>query len=132
MPLSDTMHQIHRLAHQEWSLAARDIGMSFNEFEYLSAVQAEADLLRYEDKHGQHLQDIVETLGVTKASASTMIAKLEVRGLVKRFPCRMDARAQHIILTDEGQILMGRGKKIYEKVAASVQAKLGKITLSAP
>ncbi|SHG88502.1 DNA-binding transcriptional regulator, MarR family [Cognatishimia maritima] len=122
MMTKEHIHRIHRLAHREWTAAARKLDLSFNEFEYLSAVQAEEDRMRIEDAHGQHLQDIVATLGVTKASASTMIAKLEGRGLVTRFQCQVDARAQHIVLTDAGRALMAQGEAVYERVAARLNS----------
>lgn len=117
---AEQIHMLHRLAHREWNAAARSLELSFNEFEYLSAVYEEERLQRYEDKHGQHLQDIVDALGVTKASASTMIAKLEGRALVERFQCKMDARAQHIVLTDKGRALLKMGFGVYERVAENI------------
>jgi len=120
---AEQLHLLHRLAHREWNTAARRLGLSFNEFEYLSAVYEEERLQRYEDKHGQHLQDIVDALGVTKASASTMIAKLEGRELVERFQCKMDARAQHIVLTDKGRALLKMGFGVYERVAEAIATK---------
>lgn len=117
---AEQIHRLHRLAHREWTAAARQLGLSFNEFEYLSAIHEEERLQRYDDKHGQHLQDIVEALGVTKASASTMVSKLEGRGLAERFQCKMDARAQHIVLTDQGRALLKMGNAVYERVAHSL------------
>ncbi|MBF9043492.1 winged helix DNA-binding protein [Rhodobacterales bacterium HKCCE4037] len=118
----DLLRRIHHVANREWAVAARDLGMSHSEFEYLSAVLEQEELMRFEDHHGQHLHDIVEMLGVTKPSASAMIAKLEERGLVRRFQCRMDGRAQHIVLTDEGRRLHGQGRGIYERVATKLAA----------
>ncbi|MCP4817569.1 MAG: hypothetical protein GY883_00155, partial [Shimia sp.] len=40
------IQQVHQLCHRAWSKQAREAGLSFSEFEYLSAVQAEADRLR--------------------------------------------------------------------------------------
>ncbi|MDC0739274.1 MarR family transcriptional regulator [Cognatishimia sp. SS12] len=119
---ADQIHHIHRMAHREWTMAARPLGLSFSEFEYLSAVYAEEERMRIEDEHGQHLQDIVSALGVSKASASTMIAKLETRGLVRRFQCQMDDRAKHIVLTDEGRDLMAKGQAVYTRVAKALAA----------
>lgn len=76
--------------------------------------------MRIEDAHGQHLQDIVTALGVTKASASAMVGKLEGRGLVQRFQCQQDARAQHIILTGTGQALWTTGLSVYENLEARI------------
>ena len=123
--LAKKLQKVHQSCHRAWAKSARDLGLSFSEFEYLSAVQEQADLQRYEDKHGQHLQDIVDALGVTKASASTMIAKLEAQGLVTRFQCMMDARAQHIILTPQGQMTLARGTRLYEQLAQRFEKDLG-------
>ena len=127
--LAKKLQKLHQSCHRAWAKAARGAGVSFSEFEYLSAVQEQADLLRYEDKHGQHLQDIVEALGVTKASASTMITKLEERGWVTRFQCKMDARAQHIVLTPEGQVMLAGGQRIYESIAAKLEADLADLSV---
>ncbi|AVW93127.1 MarR family transcriptional regulator [Celeribacter baekdonensis] len=124
-----TLHILHRIAHREWQKAAKAMELTHSEFEYLSAVQEQADLQRYEDHHGQHLQDIVETLGVTKASASAMIGKLEERGLLERFQCKIDARAQHIILTAEGQVKLARGLTLYDHIADLVKDELGALGL---
>ncbi|NKW91772.1 winged helix DNA-binding protein [Rhodobacteraceae bacterium R_SAG9] len=123
--LAKNLQKLHQTCHRAWAKAAREAGVSFSEFEYLSAVQEQADLQRYEDIHGQHLQDIVDALGVTKASASTMISKLEARGWVTRFQCKMDARAQHIILTPEGQVKLAGGQRLYERIVAQIKDDLG-------
>ena len=96
------------------------LGLSFSEFEYLSVIKDEEDRMRVEDAHGQHLQDIVAALGVAKPSASAMVGKLEGRGLVQRFQCKQDARAQHIVLTETGQALLATGLSVYEQLAERV------------
>lgn len=121
------IHEVHRTAHREWTRSARSLGLSFSEFEYLTAIDEQAALLRYEDRHGQHLQDIVDALGVTRASASAMVSKLEERGVVKRFQCRLDARAQHIVLTEKGQGLLKGGLTLYEKIEHAVAAALERL-----
>lgn len=123
--LAKKLQKVHQACHRAWAKAARDLELSFSEFEYLSAVQEQADLQRFEDKHGQHLQDIVDALGVTKASASTMVSKLETRGWVTRFQCMMDARAQHIVLTPEGQVKLARGARVYEQIAIQIKDEIG-------
>ncbi|MCB1330565.1 MAG: winged helix DNA-binding protein [Maritimibacter sp.] len=118
---AETLQEIHRICRREWARAARESGVSLSEFEYLQAVQDQEDLQRYEDRHGQHLQDIVAALDVTKASASAMIAKLEARGFVTRFQCRGDARAQHIILTEAGRARFREGQAVYARAAAALR-----------
>lgn len=120
-----TLQKIHRLTSKAWAEQAKATGLTQSEFDYLSAVQEQADLQRFEDHHGQHLQDIVVALGVSKASASTMISKLEKQGLVERMQCLRDARAQHIILTAQGQMLLAQGNKIYDAVAKKIAVGLG-------
>ncbi len=124
-PLATTVEKLHRLTLQKWMRQARDLGMSHSEYLYLSAVHAQADVpVTDDDSHGQHLHDIVADLGVSKASASAMIVKLEDRGLVARFPCFQDARAQHIVLTKAGQEMLARGQGVYEAVATTARKEL--------
>lgn len=116
------LQKIHRTTSQVWAQKAKETGLTQSAFDYLSAVQEQADLQRFEDRHGQHLQDIVDALGVSKASASTMISKLEQQGLVERMQCQQDARALHIVLTARGQVLLAQGNKIYEAVSQEINA----------
>lgn len=116
--IGQILRAIHRASHRAWARDARRLGLSHSEFEYLSAVQEEArTMFLGDDVHGQHLHNVVDRLGVSKASASAMISKLEARGLIDRIPCQMDARAQHIILTDAGSNLLHSGEALYEAVA---------------
>ncbi len=118
---------IHRLSHRAWAREAGRIGLSHSEFEYLAAVHAEAQTQFWDgDAHGQHLHNVVDRLGVSKASASAMVSKLEARGLITRIQCQMDARAQHIILTDAGAELLKRGEDIYEAVAKDLPEDVAK------
>lgn len=129
--LSDLIQKLHRLSGREWAAEARAGRLSLSEFEYLNAVDEQAHRQFGADGgHGQHLHDIVAELGVTKASASTMISKLEGRGLVKRFQCQFDARAYHIVLTPEGAALLDQGKRVYARIAEAAARELGEITFT--
>ncbi len=101
--------------------------MSYSEFEYLSAVFEQAELSKDKNYHGQHLHDIVSAMGVNKASASAMMDKLEKRKLVKRKPCKKDARAQHIVLTAKGEELRLAGKAAY----TALQDTIGELLVDA-
>lgn len=107
------LERLHRIAHRHWAAQAATAGLSHSEFEYLRAIKEQERRKVDRDDHGQHLQDVVAAMGVSKASASAMVVKLEERGLVRRVPCLMDARAQHILLTDDGASLLRRGEEIY-------------------
>jgi len=121
---AENLESIHRLAHRYWMKHTSELGMSYSEFEYLSAIFEQAELSKDKDFHGQHLHDIVRTMGVNKASASAMMDKLEKRKLVKRKPCKKDARAQHIVLTAKGEELRLAGKAAYSALETAA-AELG-------
>ncbi len=80
---------------------------------------------------GHHLQDLVALLKVRKASASVAIAKLEKRGLICRFACQYDARAQHIVLTDKGKESLRAEEVVYEAATARIENLLTPEELSA-
>ncbi|WP_224813620.1 MarR family winged helix-turn-helix transcriptional regulator [Hasllibacter sp. MH4015] len=118
---AEILQVIHRLSHRAWAKEGAAIGLSHSEFEYLAAIHAEAQTQFWDgDTHGQHLHNIVDRLGVSKASASAMVSKLEGRALITRIQCQMDARAQHIILTDAGADLLRRGEEIYDAIARTL------------
>lgn len=124
MRLAKLIELAHRQGHRQWSKVGARIGVSHSEYEYLRAIQDQEDEKKHEDNHGQHLKDVVDELGVRKASASAMVIKLEERGLVVRFPCQFDSRAQHIVLTEQGLRLLVSGEQIYEAAAQTLITEL--------
>ncbi len=123
MKFSQVLENIHRAVNRQWARDGARIGLSHNEFEYLRAIhEREAEKVCC-DNHGHHLQDVVATLGIRKASASAMIVKLENRGLVERLQCRVDARAQQIILTRKGVEYLRLGEQVYEAAAALLRSE---------
>ncbi len=124
---AESLENLHRLAHRYWMKHTAELGMSYSEFEYLSAVFEQAELSKDKNYHGQHLHDIVSAMGVNKASASAMMDKLEKRKLVKRKPCKKDARAQHIVLTAKGEELRLAGKAAY----TALQDTIGELLVDA-
>lgn len=124
MKLARLIELAHRQGHRQWAKAGGHLGMTHSEYEYLRAIKDQEDLKTDKGDHGQHLQDVVREMGVRKASASAMVLKLEERGLVARFPCQYDARAQHIVLTQKGQALLSSGEDIYEAAAQALFAEL--------
>ncbi len=126
MDISTFVELAHRHAHRTWARDSAKIGLSHSEYEYLRAIKDQEAARIDKDDHGQHLADVVADMGVHKASASAMVVKLEDRGLVTRIPCQFDARAQHILLTDQGRNLLSEGNRLYETAAARVFAGLSK------
>ncbi|WP_298850956.1 MarR family winged helix-turn-helix transcriptional regulator [uncultured Ruegeria sp.] len=124
MKLARLIELAHRQGHRQWAKAGGHLGMTHSEYEYLRAIKDQEAKKTGKDDHGQHLQDVVDDMGVRKASASAMVLKLEERGLVVRFPCQYDARAQHIMLTEQGQNLLSSGEQIYEAAAKALLEEL--------
>ncbi len=131
MKLAKLIELAHRQGHRHWAKAGGQLGMSYSEYEYLRAIKDQESSKTDKDDHGQHLQDVVDEMGVRKASASAMVLKLEDRGLVTRFPCQFDARAQHIVLTEQGQMLLSSGEAIYQSAAQALRAELSEDDLKA-
>lgn len=124
MKLARLIELAHRQGHRQWAKAGGQLGMTHSEYEYLRAIKDQEAKKTDTEDHGQHLQDVVDDMGVRKASASAMVLKLEERGLVVRFPCQYDARAQHIMLTEQGQNLLSSGEQIYEAAAETLLEEL--------
>ncbi len=124
MKLAALIEIAHRRAHREWVVLGPKLGLTYSEYTYLSAIKDQE--IRKTDKtdHGQHLQDVVAEMGVKKASASAMVVKLEERGLVERVPCQFDARAQHILLTPDGQACLEQGRSVYETAAQLMMSEM--------
>lgn len=131
MNLARLIELAHRQAHRQWAKTGAQIGLSHSEFEYLCAIQDQEAAKTDKDNHGQHLQDVVVEMGVKKASASAMVLKLEERGLVIRIACQFDARAQHILLTEQGHDLLKLGKSTYEAAAKSLVSETSEIDFEA-
>lgn len=120
MKLARLIELAHRQAHRQWAKTGAKAGVSHSEYEYLRAIKEQEARKTDKNDHGQHLQDVVDEMGVKKASASAMVVKLEERGLVERIPCQFDARAQHILLTKRGNNLLKQGESIYEAAAQAL------------
>lgn len=73
------------------------------------------------DHHGQHMQGLAAVLGVKKVSVSTAVSKLEKRGLVDRFPCELDARAQHVVLTAKARATLAQKAVVYDALDSWVK-----------
>lgn len=89
--------------------------VSFNEYDYLKAVQS---------LETPRLSDVASVMCVSRPSASTMVAKLERRGLLKRVRSKNDGRVINIALTPEGSNLLSLDKNLYGQFADSIRARL--------
>ncbi len=131
MRLSESLEHLQRTLVRSWESRPGEYGEpwpSYSEYEYLRAVDTldgKGPVALSDDAgDGHHISEIAAQMQVRKASASTMVQKLETRGLLLRVACRYDARAQHIMLTDEGRTLLSNGHEIYRRAAARIRKQL--------
>ena len=132
MSIADHLETLHRQAHRHWMKHGSVLGLSYSEFEYISAVNEQDTLSKADDFHGQHLHDLVTAMGVNKASASAMMDKLEKRQLVRVKPCKRDARAKHFILSKKGEELRLQGKVAYTQLLETLSDDLLAVILPDP
>ena len=125
MSAAPTLEKLHRELAQLWTVpSARPAALSLSEYEYLRAIErlGGAKVAAHDDDHhGQHMQDLAAVLGVKKASVSTAVSKLEQRGLVDRFTCQLDARAQHVVVTDKARDALAQEAVVYEALDSWVK-----------
>ncbi|QSX35895.1 MarR family transcriptional regulator [Shewanella sedimentimangrovi] len=135
MELTQALIQFQRCLAGAWHMATEQQAtpLTVNEFEYLWCVHqaglAEMNSNSHAQPHGQdhddssHLSALAAEMQVQKSSASAMVNRLEKKGLIRRVTCQFDARAQHILLTEQGleQFLTAK-----EVVYAELNAKIGR------
>lgn len=133
MSLDKSLVELQRMISRAWNeqtFEDKKHSLSQNEFDYLmciyTAQYAEIDPHSTEHDDSTHLSALAVQMQVKKSSASLMLNKLEKRGLVERVTCRYDARAQHILLTEQGEKLFKTCQKnVYTNLSESIKAKLG-------
>lgn len=86
--------------------------LTFNELDYLEFIDRHKTL---------RLTDLANGLGITKASASAMISKLEKRGLIIRDADEKDGRTSKLMLSVEGQKLKDTELALYKRTASLLQ-----------
>ena len=118
MHLSQSFDYIERYLAKLWR--SDEVGrqfehVTFNEYDYLKAVQ----------HLGQpRLSDLAAEMRVQKSSASTMVAKLERRDLLKRTPCPDDRRSTRVSLTGQGEALMALEDKLFGDMTRKICAAM--------
>ncbi len=129
--LSESLEHLQRHLARSWERGADSGGKrlpSHSEYEYLRAVDTLDNKwptsLPDDAGDGHHISEVAAEMAVRKASASAMVQKLEKRGMLHRVACRYDARAQHVMLTDEGRALLNGGHEVYGRAAARIKEQL--------
>ncbi len=90
--------------------------LSFNEYDYLKVIQASPEPIR--------LTDLAIEMQVTKPSATTMVQRLERKGLVERKASLEDARSKLVVLTHKAELGLEEESKIYHVMAQILESHL--------
>ncbi|MDK9737904.1 MarR family transcriptional regulator [Vibrio sp. D404a] len=117
--LNENLEKIERFASKIWRTQLKEdpIGqLSFNEYDYLKVIQASKEPIR--------LTDLAEEMLVTKPSATTMVQRLERKGLVERMPSPEDARSKLVVLTAKAETGLEEESKIYQVMANTLESQL--------
>lgn len=119
MSIEANLEKIERLTSKVWRSYSKEdpLGhLSFNEYDYLKAIQAARVPIR--------LTDLAKELEVTKPSASNMVKRLERKGLVLRVSCSEDARSKRVMLTEKARTSLESESEIYTIIAQKLKVHL--------
>lgn len=117
--LDQNLEKIERFASKIWRTQVNEdpiCQLSFNEYDYLKVIQASPEPIR--------LTDLAIEMQVTKPSATTMVQRLERKGLVERQASLEDARSKLVILTKKAEIGLEEESKIYQVMAQTLEGRL--------
>ncbi|MCB5359563.1 MarR family winged helix-turn-helix transcriptional regulator [Vibrio lentus] len=117
--LDQNLEKIERFASKIWRTQVNEdpiCQLSFNEYDYLKVIQASPEPIR--------LTDLAIEMQVTKPSATTMVQRLERKGLVERQASLEDARSKLVILTKKAEIGLEEESKIYQVMAQMLESRL--------
>ena len=132
MTLENSLIKLQRIISRTWnkrSIENKTNSLSYSEFEYLLCVHLaeneEFDPESTEHDDSTHLSALAAEMQVQKSSASIMVNKLEKRGLIYRVTCQYDARAQHILLTENGRkLFIHTQQAVYQELAETFKSVL--------
>ncbi len=117
--LNQNLEKIERFASKVWRTQVNEdpiCQLSFNEYDYLKVIQASPEPIR--------LTDLSIEMQVTKPSATTMVQRLERKGLVERKASLEDARSKLVVLTHKAELGLEEESKIYQVMAQILESRL--------
>lgn len=119
MSLERNLIELERFCAKAWRVYAQEdplAHLSFNEYDYLKVIQASSEPIR--------LTDLAIEMKVTKPSATTMVQRLERKGLVERKASFEDARSKLVVLTSKAEVGLEEESKIYQVMAQILESRL--------
>ncbi|MGR5388155.1 MarR family winged helix-turn-helix transcriptional regulator [Vibrio crassostreae] len=117
--LNQNLEKIERFASKIWRTQVNEdpiCQLSFNEYDYLKVIQFSPEPIR--------LTDLAIEMQVTKPSATTMVQRLERKGLVERKASLEDARSKLVVLTSKAEVGLEEESKIYQVMAQILESRL--------
>ncbi|MFA0114759.1 MarR family winged helix-turn-helix transcriptional regulator [Vibrio sp. 10N.261.46.E11] len=117
--LNQNLEKIERFASKIWRTQVNEdpiCQLSFNEYDYLKVIQSSPEPIR--------LTDLAIEMQVTKPSATTMVQRLERKGLVERKASLEDARSKLVVLTSKAEVGLEEESKIYQVMAEVLESRL--------
>ena len=117
--LNQNLEKIERFASKIWRTQVNEdpiCQLSFNEYDYLKVIQSSPEPIR--------LTDLAIEMQVTKPSATTMVQRLERKGLVERKASLEDARSKLVVLTSKAEFGLEEESKIYQVMAQILESRL--------
>ncbi len=115
MSLDIQLEKLERFTSKVWRQHSKEdpiAQLSFNEYDYLKVIQGAKEAIR--------LTDLAAEMEVSKPSASSMVKRLEKKGLVERTRCREDARSHRFALTAQADVHLASEAKVYQILAEQV------------
>ncbi|MEZ9437523.1 MarR family winged helix-turn-helix transcriptional regulator [Vibrio atlanticus] len=117
--LNQNLEKIERFASKIWRTQVNEdpiCQLSFNEYDYLKVIQSSPEPIR--------LTDLAIEMQVTKPSATTMVQRLDRKGLVERKVSLEDARSKLVVLTSKAEVGLEEESKIYQVMAQILESRL--------
>lgn len=117
--LKNSLIELERYMYKAWRGYAKDdpfSSLSYNEFDYLKTVQYAGKPIR--------ITDLAKEMNVTKPSASTMVVRLEKKGLLRRIACPDDARAKLVWLTEKAVQDLEVDDQIFSEISGKLEGRL--------
>ena len=117
--LNQNLEKIERFASKIWRTQVNEdpiCQLSFNEYDYLKVIQSSPEPIR--------LTDLAIEMQVTKPSVTTMVQRLERKGLVERKASLEDARSKLVVLTSKAEVGFEEESKIYQVMVQILESRL--------
>ncbi|BCU67005.1 MarR family transcriptional regulator [Sulfolobales archaeon HS-7] len=113
--LWEAIVKLVRAVNRDFDKGLQKIGISFMEFKVLDIIKKEGSL---------PMVKVVSEMLITKPGLTSVVDKLERKGLVKRERSLQDRRIIMLRLTEEGEITWRTSVEIYKTMVSEILQKI--------